>query len=155
MRHSYLFIYFSLFFLPLPSLSSFCAFPAHQCVVRAKKPPVKQRHSSPSVQSHSNRKRRERGREVEREEERKRNIHTVSTAPLYDVSKHSFFFVSLLCPSPLCQCEEPTLCLLCIDCSSALQFGFMFCFIVAERAKLCWFLSEDGEEQRAGFKVTT
>lgn len=36
--------------------SSFCAFPAHHCVVWAKKPPVDQRQSSPSVQSHSNRK---------------------------------------------------------------------------------------------------
>ena len=34
----------------------FCAFPAHHCVVWAKKPPVDQRQSSPSVQSHSNRK---------------------------------------------------------------------------------------------------
>lgn len=41
---------------PLSLSLSFCAFPAHHCVVWAKKSPVDQRQSSPSVQSHSNRK---------------------------------------------------------------------------------------------------
>lgn len=66
--------------------SSFCAFPAHHCVVWAKKPPVDQRQSSPSVQSHSNRK----SEETEWKKKKKKQYEKRTTIPIISQSSYSF-----------------------------------------------------------------